>query len=97
LLDNSTIAPCISGIEPPTKTQFEEHDRIIRKYTVLVPDPDLESVDSFDVLQDVLRSANTVRNYYKRLEMERGSKRRRDTPNVSDSKCTSPQSVSRTD
>jgi hypothetical protein len=91
------MAPWIDGIEHPTKTQFEEHDRITRKYTVIVPDPDFESTDSFDVLQDVLRSANTVRNYDKRLEMGGGSKRRRDTPNVSDSKCTSPQSVSRTD
>jgi hypothetical protein len=63
------MAPWIDGIEHPTKTQFEEHDRVIRKYTLLVDDGHFESADSFDILPDVLRSANTVRNYYKRLGM----------------------------
>jgi hypothetical protein len=85
------------GIERPTKEQFEEHDRTIRKYTILVGDDDFESADSFDILQDVLRSANTVRNYYKRLLTRGGRRDGIDIPNVSDSKCTPWQPVFRTD
>jgi len=80
----------VDGIKRPTKDQLEESERILRKYTVLVPEPEWDSARDHDVLQLVLLHANTVQNYYKRLLMESGSKRRRDdveTPDVSDSKC----------
>jgi hypothetical protein len=90
----------VNGIERPTQQEFEVHDGIIRKYTILVLGDDFKSADSLSVLQDVLFSANTVRNYYGRLLMGGGSKRRRgnvDTLNVSDGKCMTWPSVFRTD
>jgi hypothetical protein len=90
----------LDGIEHPTQQEFEEHDRIIRKYTLLVPDSDFDSGNSYYILKLVLRSANTVRNYHRQPQAGRGSKRRRDdvdTPNGSDSKCMPWQSVFRTD
>ena len=54
----------VDGIERPTKNQFEQSERVIREYTVLVSRDDYDSADAFDELQHVLRSANTMRNYY---------------------------------
>lgn len=81
----------IEGIERPNRKDFEKHDREIRKYTILVAADDFDSADSFEVLQEVLHSANTVRTYLDQFLKGGGSKRRRgsvDAPNVSDSKCT---------
>lgn len=90
----------VDGIERPTKEQFEEHDCLIRKHTLLFSNHDFETADSYDVLEEVLRSVNTVRNYCRQLLAGGSLKRRRDdvdTPNVSDGKCILWQSVFRTD
>jgi hypothetical protein len=48
------MAYWVDGIERPIKEQIEEHDRLIRKHTLRFSDDDLDSADSFDMLQDVL-------------------------------------------
>jgi ABC-type antimicrobial peptide transport system ATPase subunit len=56
------MAYWVDGIELPTKGNL-----LIREHTLPFSDDDFDSTDSFDILQDVLRSANTVRNYYRQL------------------------------
>lgn len=90
----------VEGIKRPSRQDFEKHDRVIQKYTILLIDDDFDSTDSYDILQKVLRSANTLRNYFNQLPIGGGSKRRRgsvDAPNVSDSKCTPWKSILGTD
>lgn len=80
------MAQWINGIERPKKEDFEEHDREIHLYTIRFLKDDLESGEYFDIIQALLYSANTLRNYYKQSPIEGGSKRRRGSD--SDSKCT---------
>ena len=82
----------VDGIEHPTEKQFEKSEREIREYTVLVSGDNWDSADAYDALQVVLRSANTMRNYYRQLLINERSKRRGDdveTSHTSESKCTS--------
>ena len=79
----------IDDIERPSKEDFEKHDRAIRKLTLLVSDPEFDSGEAYDTLQNALRSANTVRNYYQQL-LSRGNPKRHkdDADTASDSKST---------
>ena len=80
------MAYWIDGIERPSKEDFEKHDRTIRKLTLLVSDPDFDSGDAYDTLQDRC-NANTVRNYYQQLLSRWSPKRHRDDADTpSDSK-----------
>jgi hypothetical protein len=81
----------VNGIERPKEKDFANHSREIRNYTKRFLGSDVDSENSFKILQKVLYSANTLLNYYEQYTMGGGSKNGRGsvgTPDVSDSKCT---------